>query len=464
MKILALLPLLLLLFLNKVAASDAVVAETDPVVCSAPSVITQQSTNGDGWAFFSTLFDSSSWPARWQCGKWTTVHGWVYIVSDIVIWFSYFMIPLILGYFVYRKKKEAIPFKSIVLLFIVFILACGLTHLVDAAIFWWPVYKLSALIRFLTAVVSLATVFALIRIAPKVLELRSLSGLEQMVEERTAELKKLNAQLKEEANQRALAEERLKNLYLELEKKVGERTNELHNMNQELEAFTYSVSHDLRAPLRAIDGYARILEEDYNARIDAHGKHLISVITKNALYMGQLIDDLLDFSRTSRSELIKSTFDADKEVRKITADLMAQEKNRNIQIHIKTLDACKGDTMMLRQVWVNLISNALKYTRKTPESRIEIFSQILSQEVQYTIRDNGVGFEMKYVGKLFGVFQRLHNKDQFEGTGVGLALVKRILDRHQGRIWTESEVNKGATFHFTLPHYTTAVNHTPPKI
>jgi two-component system, chemotaxis family, sensor kinase Cph1 len=447
-----LLPFLLLIVSNASATDQlASFTEDEPVVCSAPAVVLQQSGDAQGWKFFSTLFDTSAWPARWQCGNWDPLHGWVYIISDIVIWFSYFMIPLILGYFVYRKKKEPIPFKSIVLLFIVFILACGLTHLVDAAIFWWPAYKLSALIRLLTALVSLATVFALIRIAPKVVDLKTPAVLEEMVAERTAELQKLNEQLKEQASQRTLAEERLKNLYQELERKVGERTKELHNMNQELEAFTYSVSHDLRAPLRAIDGYARILEEDYNARIDAHGKHLISVITKNALYMGQLIDDLLDFSRTSRSELIKSVFEADKEVRRIASDLMAQEKNRDVQIHVKTLHSCKGDTMMLRQVWVNLISNALKYTRKNSEARIEIVSDVSAAEVIYTIRDNGVGFEMKYVGKLFGVFQRLHNKDQFEGTGVGLALVKRILDRHQGRIWTESEVNKGATFHFALP-------------
>jgi signal transduction histidine kinase len=445
-----------------------------------------ESLSQQGVSFFSTILDTGNWPPRWQCGSWSTFHGWLYIISDIIIWISYFMIPLTLGFFIYKKKMEPVPFRSIIILFIAFILACGLTHLIDAAIFWWPAYRLSALIRFVTATVSMGTVFALIKIAPEVIELKSPRMLENIVDARTVELQSLNARLQEEVAQRKRAEEKLKHLYadlerktegleemnrslilrerdllrseekvkelnLDLEQKVAERTEQLDASNNELEAFTYSVSHDLRAPLRAINGYARILEEDYNERLDAQGRHLIGVITKNARYMGQLIDDLLEFSRTSKTEVTKSWFDADDEVRRICSDLLQQEKNRKIEIEIKALQPCKADIGMVRQIWVNLVSNALKYSRKKTDAKIEIGNQHLDGEVIYYIKDNGVGFDMEYVDKLFGVFQRLHRKEDFEGTGVGLAIVKRIVDRHGGKIWAEAALNKGANFYFTLP-------------
>jgi signal transduction histidine kinase len=436
--------------------------------------------------FFSTITDSSSWPSRWKTGNWSTFDGWLYILSDLVIWFSYFMIPLILTFFYVRKKKESIPFQSVLLLFIVFILSCGLTHLIDAVIFWWPIYKLSALVRLVTATVSLATVFALIRIAPRVMELKGPHLMKDIIANRTAELQLLNHRLQDEVQQREEIEQELKHLNAELERKtrwlqesnealtkrehdiiereekirelnhdlerkVSERTEQLNTSNQELEAFTYSVSHDLRAPLRAIDGYARILEEDYDSRLDSHGRHLIKVITKNARYMGSLIDDLLEFSRTSRAELIKSVFHSDEEVRKIASELMAQDKNRNVEIDIRFLEKTYGDVTMLRQVWVNLISNALKYSRKTEHARIEIGCLKIDSQSHFYVKDNGIGFDMEYVDKLFGVFQRLHKKEDFEGTGVGLALVKRILDRHKGKVWAEAAINKGATFYFCIP-------------
>jgi hypothetical protein len=158
----------------------------------------QHSSDNHVTEFVTGLLDTKDWPARWQCGTWTSFHGWLYIISDIIIWFSYFMIPLTLGYFVYRRKREPIPFRSIIFLFIAFILACGLTHLVDAAIFWWPAYRLSAAIRFITAVVSLGTVVALVKIAPQVVVLKSPDTLEQMVDERTKELTGVNTRLHEE--------------------------------------------------------------------------------------------------------------------------------------------------------------------------------------------------------------------------------------------------------------------------
>ena len=456
------------------------------VTCQVSSTVAEQPIGQQASEFLTGMFDTASWPARWQCGDWTAFHGWLYILSDMVIWFSYFMIPITLGYFIYTRKADPLPFRSVGILFILFILGCGLTHLIDAAIFWWPAYRFSAFIRFLTAGVSLATVFALIRIAPAVTQLKSPTVLEKLVEQRTRELTALNETLQKEIAQRIQIEKKLTALNQQMEEKnnglqevnmqlikrehdlikseqtvkelnhglelqVQHRTGELQNANRELEAFTYSVSHDLRAPLRAIDGYARILEEDLSAKIDTHGKHLINVITKNARYMGQLIDDLLEFSRTSRLEPVKTIFETHDEVKRIAQELLHHEKQREIHFTIKDLHHCKGDHAMLKQIWINLISNALKYTRKKTDTEIEIGSELKDDHVLFYIRDNGVGFDMEYVGKLFGVFQRLHRKEEFEGTGVGLALVKRILERHHGKIWADAALNKGATFFFTLP-------------
>lgn len=445
-----------------------------------------QSSLGEILDFFSSLFDTDNFQPLWQSESWSTFHAWLYILSSVVLFTASVVIPITLGYFSYRKKDHVLPFRSMVVLFIVFILNCALIFLVDAAIFWWPAYKFSAFLRMITAITGIATVIGFIRIAPRVIELKSPAVLEQIVEQRTTELQALNLALQGEVRQREATEQKLKQLYAEVEQKsmrleksneelslrereitereekirqlnlnleqtVEERTAQLNNINQELEAFTYSVSHDLRAPLRAIDGYAKILEEDYNPRLDAAGKRLITVITKNARYMGQLIDDLLEFSRTSRSELIRSNFHTQDEVKKIVTDLMVHETDRKIEFDIRTLFPCSGDVTMLRQVWVNLIANALKYSRKNPETKIEIASEKVSDGVQYYVKDNGVGFDIQYADKLFGVFQRLHRKDEFEGTGVGLALVKRILDRHHGRVWAEATVKKGATFYFVVP-------------
>lgn len=233
---------------------------------------------------------------------------------------------------------------------------------------------------------------------------------------------------------------------------LSTQTSQLENTNKELESFSYSVSHDLRAPLRAIDGYTRILLEDYGDRIDEEGKRIIDIITGNAKKMGQLIDDLLDFSRLGTKELIKLNFNTNKLVDSVIADIKRQwSDDKNVIFNIKSLEPSTGDVSMLKQVWVNLISNALKYSRNHDQSLIEIGS--FSQEGEYIfyVRDNGVGFDMQYSDKLFGVFQRLHTEEEFEGTGVGLAIAQRIIARHGGRIWGEGEPGKGAIFYFALP-------------
>lgn len=232
------------------------------------------------------------------------------------------------------------------------------------------------------------------------------------------------------------------------EKKVQEDIN--MQLNRELEAFTYTVSHDLRAPLRAINGYANMFEEDYGNLVDDEGKRLLEVIRYNAGKMSSLIDDLLAFSKLGRKELDRSFENMNELVEGVLLEINKSNPN-NAQIKINDLLPANVDYGLIHQVWLNLLSNAIKYSSKKETPIIEISSEKKNKEIIYSVKDNGVGFSMKYVDKLFGVFQRLHRMDEFDGTGVGLAIVQRIISKHNGRVWAEAEVDKGATFSFALP-------------
>jgi signal transduction histidine kinase len=240
-------------------------------------------------------------------------------------------------------------------------------------------------------------------------------------------------------------------LVQELEARVRERTAELQGANADLEAFCYSVSHDLRAPLRAIDGFAQMLDEDHGAEIGADGQRVIGVIRTNAQRMGRLIDDLLRFSRLGRQALRSDEVSMAALVEELVEELRAAEPDRQIDFRIGDLPPVTGDHGLLRQVWENLLSNAVKYTGRCPVATIEISGAIAGEERCYTVRDNGAGFDPLYAAKLFGVFERLHRQTEFEGTGVGLALVERIVKKHGGRVWAEGRLNEGATFGFALP-------------
>ena len=702
-------------------------------VCTTQASVPAQSFGQQVSSFFSKVLETDSWPDRWHCGNWTSFHGWLYILSDLMIWLSYFAIPVILASFIYRKQA-VLPVNSAVLLFIGFILACGLTHFLDALIFWWPAYRLSALLRFITAGVSVSAVLALVKATPKIIEFRSPEHLEKLVQQRTQELLQSNRKLQEEIQQRKQAEEEVQRLNRSLEARIEEKTRDLQELNEELqqanlelnriqeitslaieageigiwnwniaqseaqwntymqahlgfssekikgnldyfinrvhpddrrkteevlahslkhgargsveprviqdnnevhridikwvvsndaqgkpvelfgvcinttdryrlqevlreseerfrsavvhsaigiglvslegrwlqvnkalldivgytedemlesdfqtitypddleqdlvfvkelfngqrtayqmekryihkngtlvwiqlnvslvrdnqntplyyiaqiqditerlrvqqamidintslevrtqklealnaelEAFTYSVSHDLRAPLRSIGGYSQILEEDYYSTVDEEGKKVIRAIVRNAGKMGRLIDDLLEFSRLGRKEMGLGSLDMRVVVEPLVRDMVAAEKDRVITYTVQAQDVVRVDFHMIKLVWTNLISNALKYTRKSPAAHIEIGSYTRDNEICFYIRDNGIGFNMDYIDKLYGVFQRLHRLDEFEGTGVGLAFVKRIINRHGGHVWAEGRENDGATFYFSLP-------------
>jgi two-component system, sensor histidine kinase and response regulator len=276
-----------------------------------------------------------------------------------------------------------------------------------------------------------------------------LAKLNERLEDRVLQR---TASLAAEITERKRAESEVRKLNEELEERVRLRTAELEAANKELESFSYSVSHDLRAPLRHIGGYSQLLISSIGASLEAKDRRFLDLIIGSSKQMGQLIDDLLDFSRTSRTEMRKITVNLQNLVEEAIQRLQPEMTGRNIMWKKRPLPQAQADPSLLRQVFSNLISNAVKYTRPRDPAEIEMgCADETNGEIVIFVRDNGVGFDMKYVDKLFGVFQRLHSQSEFEGTGIGLANVRRIVSRHGGRIWAESELDKGTTFYFTLP-------------
>jgi len=231
---------------------------------------------------------------------------------------------------------------------------------------------------------------------------------------------------------------------------LQENLIQLEGMNKELESFSYSVSHDLRAPLRSVIGYSKTLQEDYENILDAEGKRMLQTIQRNASTMNCLIDDLLKFSKLGRKEIVKVEVNVEKLVNKIIVDL--ELTSHKAEININELLSVHADYALLTQVWINLLSNAIKYSSKKEKPVVEIGSIANESEIIFYVKDNGAGFDMEYKDKLFNVFQRLHRAIEFEGTGVGLALVHKIISRHNGRVWAEGETGRGATFYFSLPN------------
>ncbi|HEY3157165.1 MAG TPA: ATP-binding protein [Candidatus Eisenbacteria bacterium] len=243
----------------------------------------------------------------------------------------------------------------------------------------------------------------------------------------------------------------IRQLNVDLERRVNARTAELEGANKELEAFSYSVSHDLRAPLRHIDGFVELLAKHAGPSLDEKGRRHLATISTAAQRMGALIDDLLVFSRMGRSEMRKTSVDLAALTEEVVQELKADAGNRCVEWKLGKLPTVQGDPSMLRLVLVNLLANALKYSGPKEAARIEVEAQSQNGELIVSVRDNGVGFDPTYSHKLFGVFQRLHGSDEFEGTGIGLANVRRIVSRHGGRTWADGTINEGATFYFSLP-------------
>jgi light-regulated signal transduction histidine kinase (bacteriophytochrome) len=236
-----------------------------------------------------------------------------------------------------------------------------------------------------------------------------------------------------------------------LEERVIERTEKLETVNKELEAFAYSISHDLRAPLRVINGYTNILVEDYGMSLDANGKHVCAVLQDKTHHMNELIDDILSFSRFSLAEIRMSQINMEDLIHSIFQELTSSKDRERIEFQVASLPQAFGDRALIRQVWTNLLSNAIKFSAIRERAIIQVTGIQTSGEIIYAVNDNGAGFDMHYIDKLFGVFQRLHSEREFPGTGVGLAIVQRIILRHGGRVWAEGQSGQGASFYFSLP-------------
>ncbi len=276
-------------------------------------------------------------------------------------------------------------------------------------------------------------------------------NLQTRVEERTSELSITNKQLSEEITERKRAEEEVAKHRYHLEELVEQRTAELTAVNKELESFSYSVSHDLRAPLRGLVGFSQALLEDYDDKLDEQGKHCLSRIAAAGRRMGELIDDLLTLSRVTRSQMQRERVDLSAAAREVAAVLREGQPERKVEFVIADGLTVAGDKPLLEAVLENLLGNAWKFTGGHPTATIEFGVTDVENERVYFVRDDGAGFDMAYADKLFGAFQRLHTEEEFPGTGIGLATVQRIVRRHGGRMWAEGEIEKGATFYFTLP-------------
>ena len=518
-------------------------------------------------SFIASLLTSPEFMPHGFCYMWDRSLIWLHLISDGVIALAYFSIPLTLLYFV--RKKRDLPFHWMFLMFGLFIVACGSTHVMEVWNLWHADYWLAGIIKAITALASIITAILLFQLVPQALALPSPEKLEQVNQEllkRTDDLVRANAELKTANQALVQSEDRYRSLFgsnplpawvydtetlafldvnpsaishygysrdqflvmtikdirppqdvpavleavaslagngedsgvwrfrrhrkkdgtifdvegvshpvvyagrsarfvvaldvterkrveQELERRRSElaRTNaELLATNKELEAFSYSVSHDLRAPLRSIDGFSLALLEDYEEKLDAEGKDSLHRVRAATQRMGVLIDDLLNLSRVTRAEIKLEWVDLSAIGRFIGTELQTSQPERRIELHIQEGLKAHADSNLMRIALENLLGNAWKFTAKREFARIEFGQTNNNGSRVYFVRDDGAGFDSARAHRLFGAFQRFHEKSDFPGTGVGLATVQRIIQRHGGRIWAESAVGKGATFYFTL--------------
>ncbi len=372
------------------------------------------------WSFFKKLFDTSDFPARWHCGNWDLFLGWIHIISDLAIWAAYMAIPVMLFYFV-KKSKGQVPFTYIFLLFCAFIFWCGTVHLIEATIFWHPWYRLSGLMKFITAVVSVLTAIELFRIIPMALSLKTPTELEQTVSQRTSELNELSYKLK--------------------------------RSNEELEQFAYVASHDLQEPLRMVIQNTRRLQTIFESNLDEKTQKYINFTIEGSKRMQQLIEDLLDYSRFNAENIQFKKVDLNEVMQTSLLDLEQKIKESDAIITSDKLPIIFGDKVQLIRMFENLISNSIKYRDNERQLLVTVTAEEHESEDAWIIsfKDNGIGFKQEYAERIFQLFQRLHSKSEYPGTGLGLTICKKIVSTHNGKIWVDSELGVGSTFHVWLP-------------
>jgi hypothetical protein len=369
--------------------------------------------------FFHKLFGAESWPARWHCGRWTDFHGWLYICSDVAIWAAYFIIPVFLIKLL--RQRPDIPFPKVFILFGAFILLCGLTHLVDATMFWWPAYRLNAFVRFLTACVSWGTIVALAKIFPQALALKTASEFEAEIAERK-----------------------------KIELILQERTKELERKNAETEQFAYVASHDLQSPLRNIANVSNLLETEYGSVLDETGHEYLGYLSAATKRMQNIITDLLEYSRVGNNKT-RTVVNCEQALQEVIKDLSIIVKESNTQIVIESLPVITCYETELKLLFQNLITNSIKYRKKDSNLIIKIYAEDEYNQWKFAVKDNGIGIDKKYHEKIFIIFQKLHSQEEYPGTGIGLAHCKKIAEQHGGKIWVESALGEGSTFYFTIP-------------
>ncbi|WP_197525500.1 sensor histidine kinase [Pseudobythopirellula maris] len=531
---------------------------SDTAACCSPegaipcflvgSPATQEQTAGSA---FGWIFDTSPYPPCWRCGQWTAAIGWLHIVSDLLIWLAYMAIPVGLAFYAGMLRKG--PYRGILCLFCAFILSCGVTHLMEVVIFWWPAYGLAGVLKAMTAVVSIGTVIAMARMLPFALTFRSPKQLEEEVSQRTRELElserramsviesspaamvmvdeagcivlvneaaerlfgfqreellgRLIESLLPERNQLVHPADRQaffnarearrmgmgRDLYVRradgvevpvevgispiethdgmfalsaivdmserkgMECKLKQGAEELDKANQalrqsnvDLEQFAYAVSHDLQEPLRKIASYNQIVLDDYGDRLDDAGREFLQISIESSQRLKGMIKDLLAFSRITTKGAALKSIDAEEATDTALRRLEIAIEESNAQVSCDPMPHVLADAAQLERLLQNLVGNALKYRgEQTP--KVHIGCRRLGSMAEFSISDNGIGIDPKNYSRVFGVFQRLHKHNEYEGTGIGLALCKRIVERFGGSISLESVLGEGSTFRFTLP-------------
>jgi signal transduction histidine kinase len=353
----------------------------------------------------ATWFSTEQFMPHGHCFMWTPGVLWIHVIADILVSMAYFTIPFVLLYIARRRKD--LPFDWLVMCFGAFIVACGLTHVMDVWNIWHTSYYVEGVIKVLTAALSVPTALLLWRSLPDILSLPS-------------------------------------------QRQLRDANESLARANRELEAFTASVSHDLRSPLTTIAGQAGLLELSLPNATEEQRRRL-QRIQGSVKQMSELIDALLVLSRISRHTLHREIVDVSAVAESIVQEFRQKDPSRAVEVSVEPNMSVHGDRRLIADLFENLISNAWKFTAKTPTPRIEIGQSQQGSMATLYVRDNGAGFDMAFEQKLFKPFQRLHGPAEFEGSGVGLATVARIVDRHGGRIWAEGKPNSGAVFYFTMP-------------